>query len=130
MPNTYQGLWEHPRLQKESRWWSKKNWTSRASYWSCGNKTKRQENPTSDEDFWRVQVHNGLAEGREEGSLAMVREGNKENLFQAQRADQGCQEQEMMDSDDLKEDTTIAQRLSIGVRETWALTATPDGNNQ
>jgi hypothetical protein len=34
-----------------------------------------------------------------------------------------------LDSDDLK-DTTIAQRLFIGVRETWALTATPDGNNQ
>jgi hypothetical protein len=29
----------------------KKNWTSRAPYWSCGNKTKGQENPTSDEDF-------------------------------------------------------------------------------
>jgi hypothetical protein len=109
--------------------WLKKNWTSRASYWSCGNKTKGQENPTSDEDFWRVQVHNGLAEGREEGSLAMVRKGNKKNLFQAKRADRGCQEQEMVDSDDLK-DTTIAQRLSVGVRETWALTATPDGNNQ
>jgi hypothetical protein len=45
--------------------WSKKNWTSRAPYWSCGNKTKGQENPTSDEDFWRVLVHNGPAEGRE-----------------------------------------------------------------
>jgi hypothetical protein len=74
-------------------------------------------------------VHNGPAEGREEGSLAMVRKGNKKSLFQAKRADQGCQEQEMVDSDDLK-DTTIAQRLSVGVRETWALTATPDGNNQ
>jgi hypothetical protein len=59
----------------------------------------------------------------------MVRKGNKKSLFQAKRADQGCQEQEMVDSDDLK-DTTIAQRLSIGVRESWALTATPDGNNQ
>jgi hypothetical protein len=49
--------------------------------------------------------------------------------FKAKRADRGCQEQEMVDSDDLK-DTTIAQRLFIGVRETWALTATPDGNNQ
>jgi hypothetical protein len=68
----FQGLWEQidceKRADKEPKLvalWSKKNWTSRASYWSCGNKTKGQENPTSDEDFWRVQVHNGLAEGRE-----------------------------------------------------------------
>jgi hypothetical protein len=66
-------------------------------------------------------------EGRRK--LGKVRKGNKKSLFQAKRADQGCQEQEMVDSDDLK-DTTIAQRLSVGVRETWALTATPDGNNQ
>jgi len=46
----------------------------------------------------------------------MVRKGNKKNLFQAKRADQGCQEQEMVDSDDLK-DTTIAQRLLVGVRD-------------
>jgi hypothetical protein len=64
----------------------KKNWTSRASYWSCGNKTKGQENPTSDEDFWRVLVHNGLAEGREEGSLAMVRNDNKKSLFLSQES--------------------------------------------
>jgi hypothetical protein len=66
-------------------------------------------------------------EGRRK--LGNGQEGNKKNLFQAKRADRGCQEQEMVDSDDLK-DTTIAQRLSVGVRETWALTATPDGNNQ
>jgi hypothetical protein len=65
----------------------KKNWTcSRASYWSCGNKTKGQENPTSDEDFWRVQVHNVPVEGREEGSLAMVRRGNKKSLFLSQES--------------------------------------------
>jgi hypothetical protein len=68
----HQGLWEQidckKRADREPKLvalWSKKNWTSRASYWSCGNKTKGQENPTSDEDFWRVQVHNGPVEGRE-----------------------------------------------------------------
>jgi hypothetical protein len=40
----------------------------------------------------------------------------RRTCFKAKRADRGCQEQEMVDSDDLK-DTTIAQRLSVGVRD-------------
>jgi hypothetical protein len=64
--------------------WSKKNWTSRASYWSCGNKTKGQENPTSDEDFWRVQVHNGPAEGREKETW-QGQEGQQEELVSRPR---------------------------------------------
>jgi hypothetical protein len=74
-------------------------------------------------------VHNGLVEGREEESLARSGSTTCRACFKAKRADQGCQEQEMVGSDDLN-DTTIAQRFSVGVRETWALTATPDGNNQ
>jgi hypothetical protein len=62
----------------------KKNWTSRASYWSCGNKTKGQENPTSDEDFWRVLVHNGLAEGREKEAW-QGQEGQQEELVSKPR---------------------------------------------
>jgi hypothetical protein len=74
-------------------------------------------------------VHNGPAEGREKEAWQWSGRATRRACFKAKRADRGCQEQEMVDSDDLK-DTTIAQRLFIGVRETWALTATPDGNNQ
>jgi hypothetical protein len=74
-------------------------------------------------------VHNGPGGRKGKGSLARSGRATRRACFKAKRADQGCQEQEMVDSDDLK-DTTIAQRLFIGVRETWALTATPDGNNQ
>jgi hypothetical protein len=39
----------------------------------------------------------------------MVRKGNKKSLFQAKRADRGCQEQEMVDSDDLKDTTNSTE---------------------
>jgi hypothetical protein len=75
-------------------------------------------------------VHNGPAEGREKEAWQWSGRATRRTCFRPRELTEDAKNtHKMVDSDDLK-DTTIAQRLFIGVRETWALTATPDGNNQ